>query len=90
MGDEGLIFDESAGGLAFLHVSDVTGVRPAADVAASAAEHDLIRRAEAGPEAVWKSNFGRPTPSTRRCSCDRGGSMTWRFTKVHAIFLRIT
>ncbi len=50
MGDEGLIFDESAGGLAFLHVSDVTGVRPAADVAASAAEHDLIRRAEAGPE----------------------------------------
>ena len=50
MGDEGLIFDENAGGLAFLHVSDVTGVRPAADVAASAAEQDLIRRAQQGPE----------------------------------------
>merc|ERR1719321_509707 len=49
MGDEGLIFDENVG-TSFLHVSDVTGVRPAADVAASAAEHDLIRRAEAGPE----------------------------------------
>ena len=32
-------------------------------------------------EPVWKSNFGRPTPSTRRClrSCVR--SMAWRFTK---------
>ena len=49
LGDEGLIFDENVG-TSFLHVSDVTGVRPAADVAASAAEHDLIRRAEAGPE----------------------------------------
>ncbi|CAH0370544.1 unnamed protein product [Pelagomonas calceolata] len=49
MGDEGLIFDENVG-MAFLHVSDVTGVRPAADVAASAAEHDLIRRAQQGPE----------------------------------------
>ena len=41
-------------------------------------------------EAVWKSNFGRPTPSTRRyprnCIC----SMAWRFTKVSAIILRIT
>ena len=49
MGDEGLIFDENVG-MSFLHVSDVTGVRPAADVAASAAEHDLIRRAQQGPE----------------------------------------
>ena len=36
--------------------------------------------------AVWKSNFGRPTPSTRRrphnCIC----SMAWRFTRVSAIF----
>ena len=37
MGDEGLIFDENVG-MSFLHVSDVTGVRPAADVAASAAD----------------------------------------------------
>ena len=56
---------------------------------------------------VWKSNFGRPTPSTRRasvatsarrrgdstpsmrcCPRDRVGSMAWRFTKVHAIYLR--
>ena len=49
MGDEGLIFDENVG-TSFLHVSDVTGVRPAADVAASAAEQDLIRRAQQGPE----------------------------------------
>ena len=49
MGDEGLIFDENVG-MSFLHVSDVTGVRPAADVAASAAERDLIRRAQQGPE----------------------------------------
>ena len=27
------------------------------------------------PQTVWKSNFGRPTPSTRRCLCRwRGGS----------------
>ena len=39
---------------------------------------------------VWKSNFGRPTPSTRRCPRGRVGSMAWRLTKVHAIFLRIT
>ena len=26
---------------------------------------------------VWKSNFGRPTPSTRRCPRDRVGSMAW-------------
>ena len=31
---------------------------------------------------VWKSNFGRPTPSTRRCPRDRVGSMAWRSTKV--------
>ena len=29
-------------------------------------------------EAVWKSNFGRRTPSTRRCHRDRVGSMAWR------------
>ena len=40
--------------------------------------------------AVRKSNFGRPTPSTRHRRHDRVGSMAWRFTKVHAIFLRIT
>ena len=28
--------------------------------------------------AAWKSNFGRPTPSTRRCRRDRVGSMEWR------------
>ena len=37
---------------------------------------------------VWKSNFGRPAPSTQRafrsCVC----AMAWRRTKVHAIFLR--
>ena len=55
------------------------------------------------PGPVWKSNFGRPRhrrdaarwrgvfrPSTRPCRRDRVGSMAWRFTKVHAIFLRIT
>ena len=41
-------------------------------------------------EAVWKSNFRRPTPSTRHCPRDHVGSMVWRLTKVHAIFLRIT
>ena len=48
--------------------------------------------------AVWKSNFGRPTPSTvparwrgvfrpstRCCRRDCVGSMAWKFTKVHAI-----
>ena len=36
---------------------------------------------------VWKSNFGRPARCClRSCVC----SMAWRFTKVHAIFLRIT
>ena len=48
------------------------------------------RTAAPEPAAVWKSNFGRPTPSTRRafrsCVC----AMAWRLTKVHAIFLRIT
>ena len=34
-------------------------------------------------EAVWKSSFGRLTPSTRRCRRDRICSMAWRFTKVH-------
>ena len=36
---------------------------------------------------VWKSNFGRPTPSTRCCPRGRVGSMAWRLTKVHAMFL---
>ena len=54
---------------------------------------------------VWKSNFRRPTPSTRSClrSCiccytpstrrcprHRVCSMAWRFAKVSAIVLRIT
>ena len=29
-------------------------------------------------QAVWKSNFGRPTPSTRHCPRGRVGSMAWR------------
>ena len=37
--------------------------------------------------ARWR---GGSTPSTRRCPRDRVGSMAWRLTKVHAIFLRIT
>ena len=32
-------------------------------------------------DAVWKSNFRRPAPSTRRCRRDRVGSMAWRFTR---------
>ena len=36
---------------------------------------------------VWKSNFGRPTPSTRRCLRSCVCSTAWRFTKVHSIFL---
>ncbi len=46
------------------------------------------RAPDAAP--VWKSNFGRPMPSTRRCPRDCGSSMAWRFTKVSAIILRIT
>ena len=50
----------------------------------------LESKSKGGSNSEWKSNFGRPTPSTRRrprnCIC----SMAWRFTKVHAIFLRIT
>ena len=63
---------------------------------------------EALSRAVWKSNFGRPTPSPRcwlrSCVCSMAwsfqavdadvvpvaASARWRFTKVHAIFLRIT
>ena len=30
--------------------------------------------------AVWKSNFGRPTPSTRHCPRGHVGSMAWRLT----------
>ena len=61
MGDEGLIFDERVG-MSFLHVSDVTGVRPAADVAASAAEHDLIRRARRVPTRAPKATRRRCAP----------------------------
>ena len=32
-------------------------------------------------EAEWKSNFGRPTPSTRRCPRGRVSSMAWRLTR---------
>ena len=39
---------------------------------------------------VWKSNVGRPTPSTRCCLRNCICSMAWRLTKVHAILLRIT
>ena len=38
---------------------------------------------------VWKSNFRRSTPSTRRCPRNNLCSMAWRSTKVHAISLRI-
>ena len=48
---------------------------------------DLLLILRIGPYmfgAVWKSNFGRPTPSTRRrphnCIC----SMTWRFYAIDA------
>ena len=37
--------------------------------------------------ARWRGDF---TPSTRRRPRDRVGSMAWRLTKVHAIFLRGT
>jgi hypothetical protein len=33
---------------------------------------------------VWKSSFGRPTPSTRCCLRSCVCSMAWRFTEVHA------
>ena len=35
-------------------------------------------------EAVWKSNFGRPTPSTRRRLCNCICSMAWRFYAIDA------
>jgi hypothetical protein len=38
-----------------------------------------------GALPVWKSNFGRPTPSTRCCLRSCVCSMAWRFTKVPAI-----
>ena len=34
---------------------------------------------------VWKSNFGRPTPSTRCCPRDRAGSMAWRLHAIDAM-----
>ena len=44
------------------------------------------RTAAPEPAAVWKSNFGRPTPSTRRafrsCVC----AMAWRFHAIDATF----
>ena len=33
-------------------------------------------------EGLCGNQCQTPTPSTRRCLC--GGSMAWRFTKVHA------
>ena len=48
---------------------------------------DVYLTEQFGP--VWKSNFGRPTPSTRRRPRDRVGSMAWRLTKVSAIILGI-
>ena len=52
-------------------------------VDADALEDEVLRV----PGPVWKSNFGRPTPSMRRrprnCIC----SMAWRLTKVSAIIL---
>ena len=38
---------------------------------------------------MWKSNFGRPTPSTRCCLRNCVSSMAWRLTKVSAIDLRM-
>ena len=43
---------------------------------------DVYLTEQFGP--VWKSNFGRPTPSTRRSCRDRVGSMAFRQTKVSA------
>ena len=37
-----------------------------------------------GLRPAWKSNFGRPTPSTRRCLRDRVGSMAWRLISTQA------
>jgi len=34
--------------------------------------------------AVWKSNSGRPTPSTRRRPRNCGSSMAWRFYAIDA------
>ena len=64
-----------------------------ATLAAFVAMHlDILRRVRAFTKqkgshrtwkAVWKSEFGRPTPSTRRCPRDRVGSMAGRLTTVH-------
>ena len=35
-------------------------------------------------DAVWKSNFGRPTPSTRCCLSSCVCSMAWRFHAIDA------
>ena len=40
------------------------------------------RRASVAASARWR---GDSTPSTRRCPCDRAGSMAWRLTKDNAI-----
>ena len=42
-----------------------------------------------GTRTAWKSDVGRPTPSTRRRPRNCIRSMAWRFTKVHAILLRM-
>ena len=59
---------------------------PSDDGAAPTTQADAPRPST----AVWKSNFRRPTPSTRCCPRGRVGSMTWRFTKVSAIILWMT
>ena len=49
-------------------------------------DHDAViqkHRMTKQSRAVWKSNFGRPTPSTRRWPRDRVGSMASRSTQYH-------
>ncbi len=47
-----------------------------------AAPPPSTRRASVAASARWR---GDSTPSTRRCPCDRAGSMAWRLTKDNAI-----
>ena len=42
------------------------------------------RTAAPEPAAVWKSNFGRPTPSTRCCLRSCVCAMAWRFHAIDA------
>ena len=50
----------------------------------------LRHRRDVGSIAASARWRGVSRPSTRRCPRGCVGSMAWRFTKVHAIFLRIT